>query len=107
MKKAEAAPLPKAAPAPETVSSPKPAGLQPDLRLAQAAVVAKAAPEPVPPPIMAAAIVPAIPQAAAEQPDFTARGILLILIGLVGIGFLMLILRAPSSAASDLGKAPH
>lgn len=98
MKKAEAAPLPKAAPAPEAT------------RLAAAPVVVAAAPEPAPDPapVVAASMVPAIPQGAAEPVDFTARGIVLILIGLVGIGFLMLILRTPSSsAASDLGKAPH
>jgi hypothetical protein len=87
-KKAEVAPLP----------ASHPVRLKPNLRLV-----------PVKPrPVMAATMVP-------EKPDLAGRGILLVLIGLVGIGFLALMLRAPSettpaedeSAASDLGKAPQ
>ncbi|HEX6085386.1 MAG TPA: hypothetical protein VF266_12730 [Thermoanaerobaculia bacterium] len=98
-KKAEAAPLP--APA---------VGLKPNLRPAPVPVpVSAPLSMPVQPrPVMAATMVP-------EKPDFAARGILLVLIGLVGIGFLALMLRAPGetahtddeSAASDLGKAPQ
>ena len=85
--------------------APEPVGLKPDLRpapvSAPAPVVVKA-----PPPIVAAAVVAEVP-----KPDLAARGILLIIIGLVGIGFLAMLLRAPSeresSSSSDLGKAPQ
>ncbi|HVG25720.1 MAG TPA: hypothetical protein VND45_16305 [Thermoanaerobaculia bacterium] len=99
--------------------TPAPVGLKPDLHLAPAAAPAPApvvvAAKPVappqakpvaPPPIVAASVVADVP-----KPDLAARGILLILIGLVGVGFLAMLLRAPKepppSAAGDLGKAPQ
>lgn len=85
----------------ELTPPPAPVGLKPNLR--SAPVPVKRAPAPV----VTAAMVP-------EKPDLAARGILLILIGLMGVGFLAMLLRAPgeppaddASAASDLGKAPQ
>ena len=108
-------PTPSSTPAPAPVQrvrfkkaevSPAPVGLKPDLRPAP---VPAPAPTPVKaqPPIVAASVVAQVP-----KPDLAARGILLIMIGLVGLGFLAMLLRAPSeressSAASDLGKAPQ
>ena len=96
-KKAEVAPF-----------TPAPVGLKPTLRSAPVPTPMSIPVKPTPAPVVAAAMVP-------EKPDLAARGILLVLIGLVGIGFLALMLRAPGetahtdeeSAASDLGKAPQ
>jgi hypothetical protein len=79
-----------------------PVGLKPDLRSAPtpapAAVAAQAQPAPVPVPVPVQARAPIAAASAVVIPksgDMTARGILLIIIGLVGVGLLALILRAP------------
>ncbi|HYC92274.1 MAG TPA: hypothetical protein VEO54_23905 [Thermoanaerobaculia bacterium] len=100
MKKAEVAPAP-------VGLKPDLRGLKPDLHSAPAPVVVAAKPVAAPPPIVAASVVAEVP-----KPDLAARGILLILIGLVGIGVLAMLLRAPkepppSSTTGDLGKAPQ
>jgi hypothetical protein len=98
--KAEVSPEPK-----------KAVGPKPEPRLAPvsepAAVVAETAPAPAP--VVAASMIPEVPLPQPEaQGDLTARGILLILIGVAGIGFLALILRGPAtSPAGDLRKAPR
>lgn len=92
----------------EVVVPPAPVGLKPNLRLAPVPVPTSA-PMSIPVkqmPVMAATMVP-------EKPNLAARGIVLVLVGLVLIGFLALMVRTPGeppadeSAASDLGKAPQ
>ncbi|HYC61073.1 MAG TPA: hypothetical protein VEK79_16050 [Thermoanaerobaculia bacterium] len=56
------------------------------------AVVAEQTPAPAPAPVVAAPVVPAVVQ---QPNDFGSRGILLLVIGLIGIGILAMMLRAP------------
>ncbi|HVG24032.1 MAG TPA: hypothetical protein VND45_07750 [Thermoanaerobaculia bacterium] len=100
--------------------------LKPELRLPSAAapVFAQA---PVAPPVpmeipaapraVQAAVLPVVPRGDSAGADAVGRGILLILIGMIGIGFLAMILRTPrgqqpatttpESPAGDLRKAPR
>lgn len=115
----------KAEAAPQATPAQEPVGLKPDLRSAPVAQVASVAPEPIvaepvpaPQPIFAASVLPPVPEAPPPaKNDLAGRGILLIIIGLTGIGFLALIVRTPreqeppvspvSPPAGDLRKAPH
>lgn len=114
---AVAAPAPEAGAAPPVVvaSAPEAVAALP-VRAPAPAVVEDPAPVFTTPsaPIMAASVVPTLPMAQPAKNNLAGRGILLIVVGLAGIGFLALILRTPrehpappASPAGDLGKAPH
>lgn len=100
-------------PAPEALAASEPPAIASAGVAAPAVVEPIETPAPAPSPVMAASVVPDLP---AAKSDLAGRGILLIIIGLAGIGFLALILRTPrehvpeappASPAGDLGKAPH